>query len=735
MLEIRINSDVFDLPEDIQVPIVASNPLVSETGFNEIFTYSFSLKASPRNIAIYNKYFQKSPKITLSFQSHKITTGVAKMKRDSSGISIMIKNEGLDLRQSLENIGFDQIELETIQVYDSEDTPEEKIQAWNNFMNATLPQNQDVNVGDFKFPPIEAFPREEWKISGENGSAINKGMDLNQWCVNRYQLSDGLYAKNIQMSKGKREVTYMVFGDSSSIDGGEYFTINSANNVEKFYVWYQKVPAGGGSPIGTDPIIAGRTGIRVALPWPDISAPDEVRNYTIDAILGATYNNLQDFESKHFDFVGISGMPYNAIFIVNKIAGQTENSTLGDLPTPPWAMSTFRNGTGLIADSNNNWITTISPALRISFLFKEITKKLNLKVNYSAVEEIPEFEQLLYFSGKVLDERIDVDATLLADEFDYQFNVHGQYLNLNDFKPTNKAIDIFKTLRTIFGISFDLVNNKLTIQRIAINTKSADLSKFCLPDYTYEELDSKALLFGYGLGEESWKYLDFINGFATDKFQDKTIGISTNDPVIEEVNYLPMISQNSKPTTLHVPFLAKSKAYNENDWIASETLNVGLYRGNYLIDFTIGSDGINPPAEFTEERLICYNSNSIEPNNVQYFGEFINYVGAFGTASIYFNDEDSHLDVYAKFMNLVKIYNRQIEKNLNLPFQNILEIMKWKQPIHTIQQRNMSFVGIVKELKFTLSKSNVSPVTITYLSNKKVGSGDFNSDFNVDFNS
>jgi hypothetical protein len=93
MLEIRINSDVFDLPEDIQVPIVASNPLVSETGFNEIFTYSFSLKASPRNIAIYNKYFQKSPKITLSFQSHKITTGVAKMKRDSSGISIMIKNE------------------------------------------------------------------------------------------------------------------------------------------------------------------------------------------------------------------------------------------------------------------------------------------------------------------------------------------------------------------------------------------------------------------------------------------------------------------------------------------------------------------------------------------------------------------------------------------------------------------------------------------------------------------
>ncbi len=713
MLEIRINSDVFDLPEDIQVPIVASNPLVSETGFNEIFTYSFSLKASPRNIAIYNKYFQKSPKITLSFQSHKITTGVAKMKRDSSGISIMIKNEGLDLRQSLENIGFDQIELETIQVYDFEDTPEEKIQAWNDLMNSTLPQNQAVNVGDFKFPPIEAFSREEWKINGENGAAINKGMNQNNWCANRYDLATGEHVKNVGVLLPIQEVTYLEVDDSASLSGGEYFTINSANNVNRYYIWFQRIF--GFTPIGVDPVVSGRTGIRVQLTY--TATAEEVRSQMIGEIL----NVVEDFE-----FFTLIGTPTNGIYIRNVQGGTTDDSAIGTLPGS-WSISTSTQGTGLIQDFTNNWQTTVSPCLKVKHLFEKSLEFLKLNVDSSILNSINEYQELIYFSGKVQD--------LRQDENGYQYNVHGQYLDLNDFKPVNKLIDIFKTLRTLFGISFDLVNNKLTIQRIAINTKAADLSKFCLPDYTYEELDSKALLFGYGLGEESWKYLDFINGFATDKFQDKTIGISTNDAVIEEVNYLPMISQNSKPTTLHVPFLAKSKAYNENDWIASETLNVGLYRGNYLIDFTIGSDGINPPAEFTEERLICYNSNSIQSNNVQYFGEFINYVGAFGTTSIYFNDEDSHLDIYAKFMNLVKIYNRQIEKNLNLPFQNILEIMKWKQPIHTIQQRNMSFVGIVKELKFTLSKSNVSPVTITYLSNKKVGSGDYNSDFNVDFNS
>lgn len=729
MLQIRINSDFFDIPDDIQVPIVVQNPLLSDSGFNKIFTYSFSLQASPRNIVIYNKYVNKNASISLSFQSHTICTGKVQMKRDSSGISVMIKNDGLDLRQELEKLSFDDIELETIEVYDYEATPEEKIQAWNDLMNSKLPANEPVNEGSFKFPPIEAYPREEWKISGENGSAINKGMDLNKWCVNRYDLASGEYVKNLQISKGKRECTYMIFGDSSTLSGGEYFTINSSNNEQKYYVWYQK--EFGPSLIGTDPMVAGRTGINVRIPY--VSTGEEILNRTMSAIYGATYDS-EIFESKYFIFGSIIGTPANATYIVNKKVGETDATDIGDLPFGDFLVFRIRTGTGLISDDINNWITSISPALKVSFLFNEIAKKINLKVDYSVFSEIPEFEQLIYFSGKSLDERTDVDASFIEDDFDYQFNVHGQFLNLNDFKPTNKAIDVFKTLRTLFGISYDFVNGKLVLKNIQINAKTFDVSKYCLPEFKIEEIDVNSLRYSYALETEGWKYLDFVNGFPADKFTYVTIGNIQLPATDQEVNYLPMISQNGKPTTFHVPFLAKSKAYNENDWIASETLNVGLFRGNFLIDFTIGSDGINPPAEFTEERLICNNSNSIVSNNVQYYGEFINYDGKFGTCSIYFNDEDSHLSIYAKFMNLVKLYNQSIEKNLVLPFHNILEIMKWKQPIHTIQQRNMSFVGIVKELKFTLGKSTISPTTITYLSNKKVASGDYSADYNVDFN-
>jgi hypothetical protein len=729
MLQIRINSDFFDIPDDIQVPVVAQNPLVSDTGFNEIFTYSFSLQATPKNISIYNKYVNSNARISLSFQSHNICSGKVKMKRDSSGISVMIKNDGLDLRQELEALSFDDIELETIQVYDSEDSPEDKIQAWNDLMNSKLPENEPVNEGSFKFPPIEAYPREEWKISGENGSAINKGMDLNKWCVNRYDLASGEYVKNTQVLKGKRQVTFLFFGDATTLSGGEYFTINSANNEQRFYVWYQK--QFGPSLIGTDPLVSGRTGINVVVDY--LATAEQVLERTISAVVGSTYNETT-FDSNYFQFFRLLGMPDEATYVRNLQIGETDASDIGTMPFPPFLVSTIRTGTGLIADQNNNWITTISPALKISTLFKETAKKLNLQVDYSAIQEIPEFEQLLYFSGKVLDERVDEDATGITDDFDYQFNVHGEFLNLNDFKPRNKSIDIFKTLRTLFGISYDFVNNKLVLKNIQINAKTFDVSKYCLPDFKIEEIDVNSLRYSYELGTEGWKYLDFINGAAADKFTDATIGNSQLQATDQEVNYLPMISQNGKPTTLHVPFLAKSKAYNENDWIASETLNVGLFRGNFLIDFTIGSDGINPPAEFTEERLICYNSNSILSNDVQYYGEYINYAGKFGTCSIYFNDEDSHLSIYANFMNLVKLYNQSIEKNLALPFHNILEIMKWKQPIHTIQQRNMSFVGIVKELKFTIGKSSISPTTITYLSNKKVAGGDYNADYNVDFN-
>jgi hypothetical protein len=59
--------------------------------------------------------------------------------------------------------------------------------------------------------------------------------------------------------------------------------------------------------------------------------------------------------------------------------------------------------------------------------------------------------------------------------------------------------------------------------------------------------------------------------------------------------------------------------------------------------------------------------------------------------------------------------------------------MSWKEPNHIIKQRNLSFKGTVKEVNFTLYKSSISPVEITYSVVDQAALGDYNDDYNIDF--
>jgi hypothetical protein len=708
MLEIRINSDVFDLPEDIQVPIVASNPLVSETGFNEIFTYSFSLKASPRNKTIFLKYVNKNARITLSFQSHKITEGVARMKMDSGGISIIIKNDALDLRQNLENTTFSVLDLPKISICDQEDTPIVKIEKWNDYMNSKLPANEPWNEGSFKFTPIYAAPAIEWALNEDQSQReINPTMWDNGFPINAYSLLDGNYIPNYGIELPQKASFKLLVPGASVLTGGQYFIFNSAENQNKYYCWY-KIHG-----IGTDPAPSGRTSILVNLDSSDDSPTVATKTATQIAFL------LQFFE--------VTDLGTGIIIVENKIGGLTDSPS--NINVSAASVYDIENGSGTIEQANNNWRTTVSPTLRIAYLIKEVAKYFKLSEKNSYLEAIPEYQALIHYAGKVLD--------LREDDNDYQYNVHGLEIDLNEFKPNTFLIQIFIALRHLFGVSFNYSNSKLLIEPINFNSKYYDISKFCMPEFLVNELDNIAFRFTYGLGENSWKYGDFYLKDSVGKYLNYYEDVIVGEGIIQEqkVPFNVLVDSNQVPTSFKWPELAKSKAYNENDFLAAEQFQLGLFRGDFEVDYEINTNPFIDPIIATNQRLICFNQNKLLPNDSPIFGETLNYGSEFGTCSIYLKNLDSYLNVYAKFLNKIKLYNQEIEKNLNLPFQNILEIMKWKQPIHTIQQRNMSFVGIVKDLKFTLSKFNVSPVTITYLSNKKFASGDYNSDFNVDFNS
>ena len=714
MLQIKIANSYFDIPNDIQVPISVLNPLVSESGFNEIFTYAFALQASPKNRAIYNRYVNKNAPISITFQSHRIATGIAQMRMDSNGISVMIKNDALNLRQKLENETFASLDLPVIPICNAEDSPGTKIGKWLNHMNSKLPSEESVNEGTHKFPPIYAAPSIEWAVNeDQSGFAINPTMWEEGFPANSYLLSSGLYQYNIGVDLPQKAKYNLTLPPASDITTGQYFIINSANDENKYYCWYSV------DELEADPAPSGREAIRINI-------------YSTYTNLEVCAETAQALALKINDFEVIDNSS-GIIQIFQKKGGETTdpaNINVGGI----FEFTITSSGIGLIADANNNWRTTVSPCLRIAYLVQSISNYYQLNLKNEFLNAIPEFQALIHYSGKVLDQRED-------DEFQ-QFNVHGLEINLNEFKPNIAFIEVFKMLRNLFGVAFNYTQSEFKIEPIQLNLKAKNISKFCQPQFLITELENKSITYTYALGDGVWKYGDFYTDPSDTGvtkqlkyFNDTLIGNSTDTNSSEQLNFIPLVDVNRVPSYFKWPELEKSRVYNSEDFTGFDKFVIGLFRGNYTVNLSVGYNPLIDPTTTPYERLICTNRNEIKENFIENLGITTNYSGKFGTCSIYLDSEDSYLSIYANFLNQLKIYNQEIEKNLNLPFQEIIEIMRWKQPIHAIQQRNVSFRGIVKELKFTLGKSTISPATITYLVNKDVATGDFNADYSDDFNS
>lgn len=711
MLQLILNSEFLDVPSNIEIPVTATNPLFSDSGFNEAFTYSFNVPASPKNVAIYNRHSRKNPVLSITFFGHRIFTGKVEMKKDSRGINIMAKSDGLDLRQQLEALQFSDIEWPTIKIWETSDDLQDRVDKWKAYMDATLPQNQAVNQGMVKFPPISAYPRSEWRLEEKNGRAINQGMDLNRWTLNRYSLENGEYVSNEPVELPIKEVTFLRTQAASTLSGGEYFTINSANDERKYYVWYQ-TKFGPNTPVGTDPALSGRIGIRVVVDT--LANSEQVKLDTISSMFDSAFNS----GNEDFEFFNFPSDPLNEIFIRNTKGGSTTDANEGTLPNT-WDVATFTQGTGSISDYNNNWQTSVSPCPRFDFLLSKILEELKVVLSSNELQSIQEYAELIYYSGKCLDERIDDDGL--------QWNVFSQNLNVSEFVPSGATIQLFQILRSIFGVSFNYANGKLNIQRFRLNQQAKNMSKFCAPEYQENISEAQSLLISYGLSDDT-EFVDVVNNETINRFQPRQIGREKKRQEVS-TSYLPMVSQNANPTTFFVPELAKSKAYNPDDYTVSNSNWIGLYRGNREVNYRLPFS----TSDLTDDRLICFSAIAIQENNINYNEGTINFDGNLGTCSLYLSDDQSHIDVYAKPLIVANRYTGEIEKVLQLPLAEVLELMTWRNSLHVIQQRNLSFKGIAKELTFTLRKSSISFTTVTYAVDRSARDGDFNDDFNKDY--
>lgn len=392
------------------------------------------------------------------------------------------------------------------------------------------------------------------------------------------------------------------------------------------------------------------------------------------------------------------------------------------------------------------WWNSVSPCLRIEFIFnklmEKITKDLGITLNENQLDQIIEFKQMIHFSLLTMDK--------IEENSGFNYNVHGTSFELTKFAPKLNGMDLFKMLDEIFGIYSVLKNGKLKIllKKNLVNSRYIDVSKYCQYEYEIEEreYDSVQILYPIDLDllglVPTWDtYVTTISGDLTTRDHDDiTIGNGNSQSI--EYSYIPMKSYLSYsypeyPSTwngsvvynssMHTYFKSVfgliSKHYSESEWNNSggiEKFLIGLIRGKH--------DLYNQSTSSFDEKMVFSNQHKFNDQTLYY--ELVTYT--FGTCSLYLNSEKSHIDVYVKkFIDLMRRADL-ITKLLYMPIHKIVEIMKWEEPNHIIKQRNLSFKGMVKEINFTLYLDRVSPVSVTYAVSRPEAGGDFNQDYNED---
>ena len=151
---------------------------------------------------------------------------------------------------------------------------------------------------------------------------------------------------------------------------------------------------------------------------------------------------------------------------------------------------------------------------------------------------------------------------------------------------------------------------------------------------------------------------------------------------------------------------------NDEDLNISSKINTGLYRGvftGFNPDVSGGGAHTYPEVPFFNNMKQYYMIiDEVPPTIIP-----INY--DFGTTSLYYNGDNNLFDEHIEPKFKAKYKSNIKTKLLYLPLFELLDLLKWKKPIHVIQQKNESFKGLIKTISFTLSNEGLSPTEIEYL--------------------
>jgi hypothetical protein len=201
----------------------------------------------------------------------------------------------------------------------------------------------------------------------------------------------------------------------------KYFTINSVNDTNQYYVWYRY------DATGTDPAISGKIGIVV-----DVLTGDDqtvVANRTAEILNGYIYQYTATSST-------------NTFTVVNIDQGIATNATIGNISSGNLALVINTNGAGEDAANGQVLISrTASAAINIDLTARSLIRVINYKNNNSPI--------YAYYtsSDNTSPGQIDLEAKVLGDDpfyiiasgATYNSNVNGIG---NSFNPDISPIHV-----------------------------------------------------------------------------------------------------------------------------------------------------------------------------------------------------------------------------------------------------------------------------------------------------
>lgn len=218
-----------------------------------------------------------------------------------------------------------------------------------------------LDINKFKNVVFYANTRTRHRETINLLGVINMINDFNMGTIPTITISDGTITNTYTFVTGVQEkISVTTVADIAGNLAGKYFTFNNANDNTMYYIWYNV------SGTGTDPAIAGKSGIEVFLNTGD--SANEVALKTNNAL--SLY--VQDFTTS---------LAANIITITNTEQGSTTAPTAG---TSGFAVAVITAGRGENAAAKQILLSTVvSPAQAVDQTARSIVHVINSNPNES----------------------------------------------------------------------------------------------------------------------------------------------------------------------------------------------------------------------------------------------------------------------------------------------------------------------------------------------------------------